>query len=94
MRVTYKSECGVVLVADVLRQHFEECLESRTRASPEVNRRVLRSVLRALEEAALLTKQGYVMTEKERQNTADDVGIWFSYEVAAGRATFVPTEEV
>lgn len=94
MRVHYRSECGVTLVADVLQRHLEEALASHEHETHEILRQVYRRIVRALESAALLTKQGYVMTAKEQQDTADDIGLWFSYEVRAGRASFVPTKTV
>lgn len=93
MRVTYESERGFSLVADVRQCDFEEIMRLRKDENESSRRKILRSVVKSLEQAATLLSQGYVPTDDERADIANDVGIWLSYEVAAGRATFVPTVE-
>lgn len=93
MRVTYKGANGYCLVADVYQEDLATIERSRKDESEEVRRRVYRSVVKSLEKATKLMRQGYVPNADEMQNLANDVGIWLSFEIAAGRMTFTPTVE-
>lgn len=87
MSVRYETDNGA-LIAHVVEADLHEVLDL-IRTTPQAeNDRILRSVSRALD-AAIRTMLLRELTEKERQNAADDVAIWFANEVANGRATFV-----
>lgn len=94
MRVRYAAKgTNYAFVVDVLKKHFDAEMKKIATETPVHRARMKRSVNEALERAAKLARQGYVMTEEEQQNACDDVGIWFAYEVYEGRASFVPTGE-
>lgn len=94
MRVRYKSsEVDFSLVADVRKCDLDRLLAKIPNETPEYARGIKRSVIRALERAVRNTRAGYKMTKKEAQDVANDIGIWFAYEVFEGRATFEPTPE-
>lgn len=80
-RVSYKG-----LVVDVLDQHLDDMIKKIRADSRSKRRHLAASVKRELEKAVLRLQAGQTnFSQQERENIADDVGLWFALEVIAGR---------
>ena len=74
------------LIADVLEDHLESCVVHLSQCSRAERRQILGSVKKALKDACRAVDEGIPLSEKQMQNIADDIGIWFAGETLAGRA--------
>jgi hypothetical protein len=81
-RVSYNG-----LIADVLEEDLEAGIASLRQCSRQERKQILRSVEKALDKALLVTTGGKAeLSAQQRQDIANDIGIWFAGEVLAGRA--------
>lgn len=74
------------LVADVLEEHLQEGIRSLSECSRAERRQILHSVEKALDAAQTRLKAGQPLSEQDRQNIADDIGLWFADQVMRGKA--------
>jgi hypothetical protein len=72
------------MVADVREEHLLGALARLNEMSRAERRRVMKSVNCALENTHRLQVTGYA-SEKDLQDAASDVGIWFANEIREGR---------
>lgn len=81
-RVSYKG-----LIADVREEDLEAGITSLRQCSRQERRQILKSVEKTLDQALRLTASGKAeLSEQQRRDIANDIGIWFAGEVLAGRA--------
>ena len=81
-RVSYNG-----LIADVREEDLEAGIADLAGCSRQERKQILRSVEKALDKALRLTADGKaVLSEQQRKDIANDIGIWFAGEVLAGRA--------
>lgn len=81
MRVEYRIG-RLVLVADVVEEHFDEIYARMMEESLSQRVLVLRSVRAAIKECCRKPNP----TREQMQNLCDDIALWFCGEVIAGRA--------
>lgn len=77
-RVSYNG-----LIADVRDEDLEEGIAYLRQCSRSERKQILKSVEKALNQALKLKGE---LSEQQRQDTANDIGIWLAGEILAGRA--------
>lgn len=81
-RVSYNG-----LIADVRDEDLEAGIASLRECSRQERKQILKSVEKALDQALRLTASGKAeLSEQQRRDIANDIGIWFAGEVLVGRA--------
>lgn len=81
-RVSYNG-----LIADVREEDLEAGIASLRQCSRQERKQILKSVEKALDQTLRFTAGGKAtLSEQQRQDIANDIGIWFAGEVLAGRA--------
>ena len=81
-RVSYNG-----LIADVREEDLEDGIAHLRQCSRQERKQILKSVEKALDQALKLTASGKAeLSEQQRRDIANDIGIWFAGEVLAGRA--------
>jgi len=74
------------LIADVREEDLEAGIDSLRQYSRQERKQILRSVEKELDKALKLTASGKTdLSEQQRRDIANDIGIWFAGEVLAGR---------
>ncbi|MDE3016591.1 MAG: hypothetical protein KGI29_06710 [Pseudomonadota bacterium] len=75
------------LIADVRDQDLEEGMAYLKACSRQERKQILKSVEKTLDQALKLTASGKTdLSEQQRRDIANDIGIWFAGETLAGRA--------
>ena len=74
------------LVADVREEDLSQGMALLTECSRAERKYILASVKRALSKAMCLVAEQHNFTDQEKQDIANDIGIWFAGETLAGRA--------
>lgn len=81
-RVSYNG-----LIADVREEDLEAGIASLRNCLRQERKQILKSVEKALDQALRITASGKAeLSEQQRRDIANDIGIWFAGEVLAGRA--------
>lgn len=81
-RVSYNG-----LIADVREEDLEAGIASLRECSRQERKQILKSVEKTLDQALKFTASGNAeLSEQQRRDIANDIGIWFAGEVLAGRA--------
>ena len=78
VQVEYKGLIATIIINEA----FQEVLDHMR--TPEGKDKML-SVMAAIEKTGEKVRAGEEITEKERQNLADDLGIYYAYELSEGR---------
>jgi len=81
-RVSYNG-----MVADVRDEDLEAGIASLRQCSRQERKQILKSVEKEPDKALRLTADGKAeLSAQQRQDIANDIGLWFAGEVLAGRA--------
>jgi hypothetical protein len=74
------------LIADVREEDLNEGIAILSQSSRAERKHILASVRKALDKALRLAARQHDFTDQERQDLANDIGLWFAGETLAGRA--------
>ncbi len=81
-RVSYNG-----LIVDVREEDLQDGISCLSQCSRNERRQILASVKKALDKALRLPEEEQqALSEQQRQDIANDIGLWFAGEVLAGRA--------
>jgi hypothetical protein len=81
-RVSYNG-----LIADVRDEDLEAGIASLRQCSRQERKQILKSVEKELDKALRFTADGKAeLSAQQRQDIANDIGLWFAGEILAGQA--------